>query len=97
MPDSLNDRLRWATAVVSQDAEPDMIGIAAHVLLGEIERLRARVAELEVAVIGERERCAELCEKYADDAYDMDREIAAKELAAAIRSDGHLDNQKTSE
>lgn len=39
IPDSLTDRLAWAKFVVSSDAELDVIGIAARVVLAELERL----------------------------------------------------------
>ena len=39
MPDNLKQRLEWAKFVVTSDAEPDNIGIAAHVVLAELERL----------------------------------------------------------
>ena len=35
----LKQRLEWAKFVVTVDTEPDNIGIAAHVVLAELERL----------------------------------------------------------
>ena len=39
MPDNLKQRLEWAKSVISLDAEPDNMGIAAHVVLAELEKL----------------------------------------------------------
>lgn len=39
MPDKLKQHLEWARLVITSDAEPDNIGIAAHVVLSELERL----------------------------------------------------------
>jgi hypothetical protein len=34
-----NNYLEWARFVINSNAEPDMIGMAAHVVLAELERL----------------------------------------------------------
>ncbi len=44
MPDNLKQRLEWARLVISSDSEPDNIGIAAHVVLAELEKLEKKEA-----------------------------------------------------